>query len=147
MSITCPLSLNINEVCQTYEISKITNSASFSTLHFYIKLTHVETTQQADVCSKLLPKNCITIHKVIVVLSLFKPNYKDTRVTPIDVILVSLLITFDKLVSCFNLEFWRCIYLVWKFTYNSMFHYSNCCCISWRYIINTTNHLNKKIKP
>ena len=78
-------------------------------------------------------------------LSLFRLNNKNTRATPIDVILVSLLLTFNKLVSSFYLEFWTCIYLVWKFTYNPMFHYSHCRCISWGYIINTTDDLNKTI--
>ena len=148
LSITCPLSLIIDEVCQTYEISENHQICkSFSTTHPHIRLIHKGGTQQVDTCSKLLIKNCITIREVTVVLSLFKLSNKDTRATPICIILVSLLITFRKLVSCFYLKFWTCIYFVWKFTYNPMFHYSHCRCISWRYTINTTDDLNKIITP
>ena len=102
LSITCPLSLIIDEVCQTYEISENHQICkSFSTTHPHIRLIHKGGTQQVDTCSKLLIKNCITLREVTVVLSLFKLSNKDTTATRICIILVSLLITFRKLVSCF----------------------------------------------
>ena len=73
-------------------------------------------------------------------------NNKDNRATSIDVIQVSFLLTFSTLNNCFYLELWTGIYLLGKFTYHMMFHYSYCCCISWWYFINTTNNLNKTMQ-
>ena len=92
---------------------RITKSANFSPLHIHIKLIQVEATRQTDTCSKLSIKNCTKLHKVIAMLSLFKLNNKNTRATPIDDILVSLLLTFNKFVSCFYLQFLTGIYLIW----------------------------------
>ena len=130
LSITCPLSLVINEVCQTYEISK--NHQIFK----FFSTTHAQKAYSSrsgtiyGYIFEVINKKLHYMTKVIVKLSIFKLNNKDTRATPIYVILVSLLLTFNKLISWFYLKFWTCIYLVWEFTYNPMFHYSHCRCIS-----------------